>query len=83
MRKRIPTFADMRGDRTRSHVMLHELVAAAADRGVSWRRNRLLKEIAHVGRPAVKRYGHLHYGREHLQAVIEAAERQAARRAKP
>lgn len=76
------TFAEMRSQGTRQHVMFHELLAAAAERGVSWRRNRLLKEIAHVGRPTVKRYGHLHYGREHLEAVVAAAELAKAGRAK-
>lgn len=76
------TFAQMRKQTRRDHVMLHELLAAAAERGVRWNRNQMLRAIAHVGRPAVKRYGHLHYVREHLEAVVEAAEREAAGRAK-
>lgn len=74
------TFAELRNQSNRQHVMFHELVAEASKRRLMWCRNRILREIAHVGRPTVKRYGHWHYGRKHLQAVIDAADREPARR---
>lgn len=75
------TFAELRNQSTRRHVMFHELVEAARQRGCRWCRARVLKELEHVARPTVKRYGHWHYGKVHMRAVIAAAERETAARA--
>jgi len=71
----ISTWADMRQDRNRTWYRCSDLVAAAAAAGSPMNRYQIHRVLARLPKPTVKKYGHFHYGQEHLDAVVQAARR--------
>lgn len=68
------TWAGLRGDDLkRDWYRRSDLVAAAVALGAPFGEWEVRKAIRHLPKPTVRRYGHLRYGREHLNAVLEAA----------
>lgn len=68
------TWTGLRGDYERNGwYRQSDLIQAAADVGVRFTQWNVRKALRGLPRPAVKKYGHLRYGPEHLAAVIQAA----------
>jgi len=67
------TFSGLRGDHDRDWFRCSDLVDASQAAGYRMTRYEIRTAIAHLPKPA-KAYGHNHYGRDHLIAVIEFAE---------
>jgi hypothetical protein len=67
------TFSGLRGDRDRDWFRCSDLVDASQAAGYRMTRYEIRTAIAHLPKPE-KAYGHNHYGRDHLIAVIEFAE---------
>jgi len=72
-----PTFARMRGDQCRDWLRRSDLLDATEKAGRRLTEWQLRRAIAHLPRPAVKRYGHLHYTLDHLEAAVSVARRLA------
>lgn len=75
------TFNELRNDAGRKHLRFSDLVDAAVAAGRLMTRHQIMAAIAGVPAPAVKRYGHWHYGKAHLEAVVKAAQSAAPGRA--
>lgn len=67
------TFSGLRGDHDRDWFRCSDLVDASQAAGYRMTRYEIRTAIAHLPKPE-KQYGHNHYGRDHLIAVIEFAE---------
>jgi hypothetical protein len=67
------TFSGLRGDHDRDWFRCSDLVDASQAAGYRMTRYEIRTAIAHLPKPE-KAYGHNHYGRDHLIAVIEFAE---------
>lgn len=67
------TFSGLRGDHDRDWFRCSDLVDASQAAGYRMTRYEIRTAIAHLPKPG-KAYGHNHYGRDHLIAVIEFAE---------
>jgi hypothetical protein len=67
------TFSGLRGDNDRDWFRCSDLVDASQAAGYRMTRYEIRTAIAHLPKPE-KAYGHNHYGRDHLIAVIEFAE---------
>lgn len=67
------TFSGLRGDHDRDWFRRSDLVDASQAAGYRMTRYEIRTAIAHLPKPE-KAYGHNHYGRDHLIAVIEFAE---------
>jgi hypothetical protein len=73
------TFSGLRGDRDRDWFRLSDLIDASQAAGYRMTRYECRLAIAHLPKPE-KAYGHAHYGRDHLIAVIEFATAEASKR---
>jgi len=67
------TFSGLRHDHDRDWFRCSDLVDASQAAGYRMTRYEIRTAIAHLPKPE-KAYGHNHYGRDHLIAVIEFAE---------
>jgi hypothetical protein len=67
------TFSGLRGDHDRDWFRCSDLVDASQAAGYRMTRYEIMTAIAHLPKTE-KAYGHNHYGRDHLIAVIEFAE---------
>ena len=67
------TFSGLRHDHDRDWFRCSDLVDASQAAGYRMTRYEIMTAIAHLPKPE-KAYGHNHYGRDHLIAVIEFAE---------
>jgi len=67
------TFSGLRGDHDRDWFRCSDLVDASQAAGYRMTRYEIRTAIARLPKPE-KAYGHNHYGRDHLIAVIEFAE---------
>jgi len=67
------TFSGLRGAHDRDWFRCSDLVDASQAAGYRMTRYEIMTAIAHLQKPE-KAYGHNHYGRDHLIAVIEFAE---------
>ena len=67
------TFSGLRGDHDRDWFRCSDLVDASQAAGYRMTRYEIRTAIAHLPKPE-KAYGHNHYSRHHLIAVIEFAE---------
>lgn len=67
------TFSGLRHDHDRDWFRRSDLVDASQAAGYRMTRYEIRTAIAHLPKPE-KQYGHNHYGRDHLIAVIEFAE---------
>lgn len=67
------TFSGLRHDHDRDWFRCSDLVDASQAAGYRMTRYEIRTAIAHLPKPE-KQYGHNHYGRDHLIAVIEFAE---------
>jgi hypothetical protein len=66
------TFSGLRHDHDRNWFRCSDLVDASQAAGYRMTRYEIRTAIAHLPKPE-KAYGHNHYGRDHLIAVIEFA----------
>ena len=66
------TFSGLRHDHDRDWFRCSDLVDASQAAGYRMTRYEIRTAIAHLTKPE-KQYGHCHYGRDHLIAVIEFA----------
>jgi hypothetical protein len=66
------TFSGLRHDHDRDWFRCSDLVDASQAAGYRMTRYEIRTAIAHLPKPE-KQYGHNHYGRDHLIAVIEFA----------
>jgi hypothetical protein len=66
------TFSGLRHDHDRDWFRCSDLVDASQAAGYRMTRYEIRTAIAHLTKPE-KAYGHCHYGRDHLIAVIEFA----------
>jgi hypothetical protein len=73
------TFNGLRGDHDRDWFRLSDLIDASQAAGYRMTRYECRLAIAHLPKPE-KAYGHAHYGRDHLIAVIEFATAEASKR---
>ena len=67
------TFGGLRGDHDRDWFRCSDLVDASQVAGYRLTRYEVRRAIAHLPQPEGRHYGHLHYGREHLDAVVAYA----------
>jgi hypothetical protein len=67
------TFGGLRRDRERDWFRCSDLVDASQVAGYRLTRYEVRRAIAHLPQPEGRHYGHLHYGREHLEAVVAYA----------
>lgn len=67
------TWTGLRGDRERvGWYRKSDLLAAAVAVGAKWTEWNVRKAVRGLPKPP-KKYGHLRYGPEHLEAVLESA----------
>jgi hypothetical protein len=66
------TFSGLRHDHDRDWFRCSDLIDASQAAGYRMTRYEIRTAIAHLPKPE-KAYGHCHYGRDHLIAVIEFA----------
>lgn len=67
------TFGGLRGDHDRDWFRCSDLVDASQVAGYRLTRYEVRRAIAHLPQPEGRHYGHLHYGRDHLEAVVAYA----------
>ena len=67
------TYSGLRSDHDRHWFRCSDLVDASQVAGYRMTRYEIRKAIAHLPQPEGRHYGHLHYGRDHLVAVVEYA----------
>jgi hypothetical protein len=73
------TWSSMRADARRDWYRLSDLYDATMASGRRWTVYEIRRAMRHLPKPAVKKYGHYHYGQEHMDAVREAVRREVAR----
>ena len=73
------SWESMRGDARRDWYRLSDLYDATLASGRRWTSYEIRQAMRHLPKPAVKRYGHFHYGQEHMDALLEAVRREVAR----
>jgi hypothetical protein len=67
------TYSGLRSDHDRDWFRCSDLVDASQVAGYRMTRYEVRKALAHLPKPEGRHYGHLHYGRDHLVAVVEYA----------
>ena len=67
------TYSGLRSDHDRDWFRCSDLVDASQVAGYRMTRYEIRKAIANLPKPEGRHYGHLHYGRDHLVAVVEYA----------
>jgi hypothetical protein len=67
------TYSGLRSDHDRDWFRCSDLVDASQVAGYRMTRYEIRKALAHLPKPEGRHYGHLHYGRDHLVAVVEYA----------
>lgn len=71
------TFSGLRGDHARDWFRLSDLLDASQAAGYRMTRYEVTQAIAGLDKPE-KAYGHAHYGRHHMEAVVAWATAAAA-----